>query len=100
MGAPVLLTHPSSLAHETGGHPEQAARIPAVLRAIEERGGLGWDRAEYPEVELPRLEAVHPSAYVDAIERLCRSGGGWIDADQRAIQQPGLAGSAARALGA
>jgi acetoin utilization deacetylase AcuC-like enzyme len=42
---------------------------------------LGWDRAESPEVELPRLEAVHPSAYVDAIERLCRSGGGWIDAD-------------------
>src|SRR5690348_6405292 len=81
MGTPVLLTHPSSLAHDTGGHPEQAARIPAVLRALEERDWLGWDRIESPEVELARLEAVHPSAYVDGIERLCRGGGGWIDAD-------------------
>src|SRR5438270_678554 len=43
MAAPVLLTHPSSLEHDTGSHPEQAARIPAVLRAVADAGGLGWD---------------------------------------------------------
>src|SRR4051794_38707837 len=81
MGTPVLLTHPSSLGHDTGGHPEQAARIPAVLRAIDEASGLGWDRAESPEVSPARLAAIHPEDYIDGIERLCLSGGGWIDAD-------------------
>ena len=41
MAAPVLLRHPSSLEHDTGAHPERAARIVAIERALEARDWLG-----------------------------------------------------------
>jgi acetoin utilization deacetylase AcuC-like enzyme len=77
----LYLHHPSSLEHDTGNHPEQAARIPAIERALEERGWLGFDREQAPAVDADRLEAVHPSAYVEAIRRICAQGGGMLDAD-------------------
>jgi acetoin utilization deacetylase AcuC-like enzyme len=79
--APVFLSHSSSLQHETGGHPEQAARIVAIERELDARGWLGWERR--PSTPVPRevLEAVHPKRYVDAIEAFCADGGGHIDAD-------------------
>jgi acetoin utilization deacetylase AcuC-like enzyme len=76
-----LLRHPSSREHDTGPHPERAARIVAVEEALEQRGWLGWDVRLSPEIERERLEAVHDPAHVDRIERLCASGGGMIDAD-------------------
>jgi len=81
MAAPVLLRHPLSLEHDTGAHPERAARIVAIERELESRGWLGYDVRESPAVAPEVLGAVHPEAYVTAIERLCVAGGGWIDAD-------------------
>jgi acetoin utilization deacetylase AcuC-like enzyme len=77
----IYLHHPSSLDHDTGNHPEQAARIPAIERALEERGWLGFEREQAPAVDADRLEAVHPSAYVEAIRRICEQGGGQLDVD-------------------
>jgi acetoin utilization deacetylase AcuC-like enzyme len=79
--ASVLLAHPSSLEHETGGHPEQAARIGAIEHELAARGWLGYDRVESSEVELADLTAVHPIEYVEAIERIAASGGGHLDPD-------------------
>jgi acetoin utilization deacetylase AcuC-like enzyme len=79
--APVFLDHPSSLEHDTGGHPEQAARIPAVLGELDRRGWLGWERVASVEVQRSALCAVHPAAYVSAIERAAARGGGALDAD-------------------
>ena len=68
--------HPSSLEHDTGGHPERADRIVAIERELASRGWLGYDREEAPEVERAVLEAVHARDYVDAIERFSARGGG------------------------
>jgi acetoin utilization deacetylase AcuC-like enzyme len=78
---PVLLTHPSSLRHETGPHPEQAERMVAIDRELATRGGLGWERRESAPVAREALLAVHPEDYVDGIRALCEGGGGMIDAD-------------------
>jgi acetoin utilization deacetylase AcuC-like enzyme len=77
----VFLEHPSSLDHDTGGHPEQAARIRAIQAELDRRGWLGYRRDRSPAVSRDVLTAVHPAAYVDSIEALSARGGGAIDAD-------------------
>jgi acetoin utilization deacetylase AcuC-like enzyme len=77
----LYLHHPSSLAHDTGAHPEQAARIPAIEDALAARDWLGFEREQAPVVDPKRLEAIHPQAYVDAIRRICERGGGMLDVD-------------------
>ncbi len=81
MAAPVLLTHESSLRHDPGPHPERAARIVAIERELEVRGGLGWERRESPAADMEALLAVHPEEHVRFVRELCAAGGGMIDAD-------------------
>jgi acetoin utilization deacetylase AcuC-like enzyme len=80
-GQPVFLEHPSSLDHDTGPHPEQAARIVAIDRELEARDWLGFSRLQSPEVDRAVLTAVHPPAYVDEIEAVAARGGGDLDVD-------------------
>jgi acetoin utilization deacetylase AcuC-like enzyme len=77
---PVLFTHPSSLEHETGAHPERAARLVAIDDALTARGHLGWALRSSPLAEDDLLTAVHPASHVEAIRGLSERGGGWIDA--------------------
>src|SRR5947209_7987520 len=79
--APVWLEHPSSLRHDTGTHPERAARMQAIERELSARDWLGFERAESPAVDRAVLEAVHPDEYVESIERVCQGGGGFLDRD-------------------
>ena len=79
--APVFLSHPSSLAHDTGSHPEQPARITAIERELSERQWLGYERIESPPIERTTLEAVHPPGYVDSIESAAAAGGASLDPD-------------------
>jgi acetoin utilization deacetylase AcuC-like enzyme len=79
--APVWLEHESSLRHDTGEHPERAARMQAIERELSARDWLGFERVQSPEVDRAVLEAVHPSRYVEAIERACAGGGGFLDMD-------------------
>jgi acetoin utilization deacetylase AcuC-like enzyme len=81
MPRPLLLRHPSSLEHDTGMHPERAARIVALERALDERDWLGWEVRESPAAELDAVFAVHPERYVRAIEEASAAGGGALDAD-------------------
>jgi acetoin utilization deacetylase AcuC-like enzyme len=78
---PVFLAHPSSLAHDTGPHPERAERIVAIERELDRREWLGWKRLRSPAVARRMLTAVHPVEYVAAIEDAAASGGGNLDAD-------------------
>jgi len=73
MGRPVYLSHPASLAHDTGAHPERAARIVAIERELERHDWLGLERQEAPRVATRTLTAVHPERYVRGIEELCYS---------------------------
>jgi len=79
--APVWLEHPSSLRHDTGVHPERAARMQAIERELSARDWLGFERVQSPAVDRAVLEAVHSPQYVDSIERACASGGGFLDMD-------------------
>jgi acetoin utilization deacetylase AcuC-like enzyme len=79
--APVFLEHPSSLAHDTGMHPEQPARITAIERELAERGWLGYERVQSKAVERSVLAAVHPERYIASIEAASSAGGAHLDLD-------------------
>ncbi|HET6865866.1 MAG TPA: histone deacetylase [Solirubrobacteraceae bacterium] len=79
--APVWLEHESSLRHDTGEHPERAARMEAIERELSARDWLGFERVQSPAVDRAVLEAVHPADYVASIEAACASGGGFLDLD-------------------
>jgi acetoin utilization deacetylase AcuC-like enzyme len=73
--------HESSLEHDTGSHPENKARIPAIEAELERRGWLGWERREAPAAGLDHLERVHTPEHIERIRTTAESGGGWFDAD-------------------
>jgi acetoin utilization deacetylase AcuC-like enzyme len=79
--APVWLEHPSSLRHDTGEHPERAARLQAIERELSARDWLGFERMQSAAVDRSVLKAVHPAGYVASIERACAGGGGFLDLD-------------------
>jgi acetoin utilization deacetylase AcuC-like enzyme len=81
MAPHVFFSHPASLSHDTGQHPERAARITAIERHLDEVGWSGFERREAPAVDRRLLDRCHDPAHVAAIERLCAAGGGQIDAD-------------------
>jgi acetoin utilization deacetylase AcuC-like enzyme len=77
----IYLRHPSSLEHDTGDHPECAARIVAIERELERRRWLGLERLSAPAVDRETVEAVHPAGYVDRIADVSARGGGMLDMD-------------------
>ena len=81
MAAAVYLSHPSSLEHDTGPHPERAARIEAIERELDARDWLCYERR--PSAPAPRelIEAVHTRDHYDTIAALSARGGGAIDLD-------------------
>jgi acetoin utilization deacetylase AcuC-like enzyme len=98
IGPPLYFHHASSLEHDTGPHPENKARIPAIEAELESRGWLGMELREAPEADLDAVTAVHPPDYVDAIRRAAESGGGALDADT--VMSRGSYGAALHAAGA
>ena len=97
MAAAVLFRHPSSLEHDTGAHPENARRIVAIERALDERDWLGWDVRLSPAATREQIARVHPPQHVDRIESLCRRGGGMIDMET--LVSPGSFEAALHAAG-
>jgi acetoin utilization deacetylase AcuC-like enzyme len=89
--------HDSSVEHETGSHPENKARIPAIEGELERRGWLGWERREAPAVERAQLERVHTPEHIEHIRSTAESGGGWLDADT--VASPGSYTAALHAAG-
>lgn len=98
--------HGSSLEHDTGAHPENAARIRAIERTFEEARWPGVEQAEPPLATREMLERVHSPAHVERIERFCDAGGGFIDADtvataaswEAAVRSAGAAAEGAERL--
>src|SRR5512132_1380637 len=76
-----LFYHPAFLEHDTGNHPESAARLVGILAELERRG-VGEEHLSRPEpVSLDLLRQVHDPLYIRAIEETARSGGGYWDLD-------------------
>jgi acetoin utilization deacetylase AcuC-like enzyme len=86
MARAVYLSHPASLAHDTGAHPERAARIVAIEDELARHDWFGMERHEAPRVAVETLTAVHPARYVRGLQELCLSGGGAIDADTLVVE--------------
>ncbi len=82
MTTPVVW-HPACRLHDPGsGHPERPERIERVLgalRAPDMTATVQW--VEGRPATRDQLERVHSPAYLDALERLARAGGGALDAD-------------------
>jgi acetoin utilization deacetylase AcuC-like enzyme len=91
-------SHPASLEHETGAHPENAGRIRAIEAALEAADGPGIERLEPPRASREQLERVHAPGHISAIEEFCAAGGGMIDIDTVASEGSWEAGL--RAAGA
>jgi acetoin utilization deacetylase AcuC-like enzyme len=87
MARSVYLRHDASLAHDTGAHPERAARITAIEAELARHDWLGMERLEAPRVAVDTLTAVHPVRYVRAIDELCAAGGGFLDTDTVVVQE-------------
>jgi acetoin utilization deacetylase AcuC-like enzyme len=102
----LYFAHPSSLEHETGPHPENAARVRAIEAALDDAGWPELERVEAPPAGREQLRRVHSENHIDAMERFCAEGGGLIDADtvlslgsfEAALHAAGGAASAAERL--
>jgi len=78
---PVYLSHPSSLDHDTGEHPERVRRIEAIDAALEARDWLGYERISSPAVEPSVLQRVHGPEHIERIAAASRVGGAQLDPD-------------------
>src|SRR5438093_6864963 len=96
----LLYTHPACLEHDPGRHhPESAARLQAVLDALEGPEFARLERREAPEAALDDLIRVHPRHHVERMLRAVpRSGHVGIDADT--VLSPESGHAALRAAGA
>lgn len=94
---PLYLSHPSSLEHDTGGHPERAQRIVAIEAELARHDWLGYEREQSPAADRAALERVHTTAHIDLIEQASAQGGGRLDADT--IVSPGSYTAALHAAG-
>ncbi len=94
----LLFRHRASFGHETGAHPENAGRIAAIERALDDAGWAGLEPNESPGASHEMLARVHRPEHIERIEGLCASGGGFIDADTLATE--GSWEAALRAAGA
>ena len=92
-----LLTHPACLGHVTPpGHPEQVARLDAVLAALAPFDLLRHEAPLCPEEALRR---VHPRTHLDRLRRAIPDSG-WRALDPDTHLSPGSLEAALRAAGA
>ena len=96
----LLFSHPACLEHDPGPHhPESAARLRAVLAALDDPEFAGLERREAPEATLDDLLRVHSRRHVErTFGAVPRSGHIGIDADT--ILSPASGAAALRSAGA
>ncbi len=81
----VLLYDSACLNHDTGRHPESAARLESIVKGLQAQGV--WQRCEHaPErvATVDELKLVHTQEYIDHIDQvrgLAENGGGMLDPD-------------------
>ncbi|MDB5099143.1 MAG: histone deacetylase superfamily [Cyanobacteria bacterium RYN_339] len=73
-----IVTHPALAAHDTGDHPERAARWERTDARL---AALGLPRIEPAPIAADALARVHPVAHGERIKAFCEGGGGRLDDD-------------------
>ncbi len=78
----LLYYDPLFLQHQTGRHPECAARIvPAVQRLIQCAAEPGYSRPTWQPLSTDLLGLVHSAEHITSLQEVCKRGGGRIEAD-------------------
>ncbi len=78
----LLYYDPVFLEHDTGDHPENAARILPTIRHLNQIAmHAKCTRPSWTEVSSDRLRAVHASDYIDSVKEFAEQGGGYIEQD-------------------
>ena len=96
----LLLTHPSSLEHETGpGHPERIARARAVTAALAAPEFDGLIREEAPAATRDQLGRVHPAAHIVRVLNTRPAPGKLVRLDPDTVMSAGSAEAALRGAG-
>ncbi|MEF9604562.1 histone deacetylase family protein, partial [Paracoccus sp. PXZ] len=92
----LLYTHPSGLSHVTPpSHPEQVARLDAVLAALD---GADLERREAPEAADADILRAHPAEYLALLRRKVPAEG-WSMLDSDTYLSPGSLDAARHAVG-
>ena len=92
----LLYTHPSGYSHATPpGHPEQVARLDAVLGALD---GLDLIRRDAPDADDADILRGHPAAYLERLDRKTPDQG-WSMLDSDTHLSPGSLTAARHAVG-
>jgi acetoin utilization deacetylase AcuC-like enzyme len=97
---------PLFLEHDTGAHPENGARMTAVMALLESSRLLDkLERIPIRAATADELALVHDPRYVDAVRRAAEQGGGWVDPDTLITPRSydvaaGVVGGTLEALGA
>ena len=96
----LLVSHPSCAQHDMGyGHPEQPARLAAILKALDDPEFAELERVQAGRASLEQIARCHPMAHVEQVmAAIPESGITAIDADTSACPETGEA--ALRAAGA
>ena len=92
----IIYRSASSLAHDTGPHPESAQRIVAIEAELERLDWCGYERCDSPAAGEQMLLRAHPLSYVDAVRAACARSAP-LDADT--IVVPASLGAALHAAG-
>ena len=95
----LFVSHRAALAHLTpSGHPEQVARIEAILEALSGPDFAALSRTDAPLADDALLRLCHPQTYIDRIRAAIPVGGTYqLDADTHV--SPGSLEAALRAVG-
>ncbi|MCB8875224.1 histone deacetylase family protein [Acidisoma silvae] len=96
----LLLTHPSSLAHDTGpGHPERIARLKAVRAALAHPDFADLMREDAPAATEAQLRLVHPQSHIDLILSTDPDEGDLVHIDPDTVMSAGSAEAALHGAG-
>ena len=96
----IFYTHEAALSHvNPPGHPEQVARLEAILAALRAPGFAGLDRRVAPLAAEAEVLRCHPQAYLDRV-KAARPAEGWAELDGDTYMAPGSVEAALRAVGA
>lgn len=79
---PILFTDPLFTEHDTGQHPECAARLQAIHAHLAATGlNERFDHGDIQPATLDQLARVHPGTHIDTIRDFATDGGGRIESD-------------------
>lgn len=96
----LVFSHPASLGHDTGAHPESAGRLLAIEALLEPVSWLGWDRVQSPAVDLEVLALVHPRRHITAVrDAASAAAGGAVALDADTVVSAGSYAAAVHAAG-